>query len=70
MVPNLSFGLSSKNKGEKLRVGMIGVGLRGTNHLNNVLQRDDVLVTAICDVDPNRITIALEAIEKAGQKKT
>jgi len=69
MVPNLSFGLSNNNKGDKLRVGLIGVGLRGTNHLNNVLQREDVLVTAICDVDPNRISIALGKIEEAGQKK-
>jgi len=69
MVPNLSFGITNSIKGEKLRVGMIGVGLRGTNHLNNVLHRDDVLVTAICDIDPNRISIALDNIEKAGQKK-
>jgi predicted dehydrogenase len=45
------------------------VGLRGTNHLDNVLLRDDVLVTAICDIDPNRILIALDKIEKVGQKK-
>ena len=62
MVPNLTFGISNSIKGEKLKVGMIGVGLRGTNHLNNVLHRDDVLVTAICDIDPNRITIALDKI--------
>ena len=67
LAPSLTFG---KNKSaQKLKVGMIGVGLRGTNHLNNVLNRDDVLVTAICDIDPKRITIALDKIEKAGQKK-
>lgn len=71
MLPNMSFGLNSNvfGKDQKIRVGMIGVGLRGTNHLNNVLLRDDVLVTAICDIDPNRISIALDRIEKAGQKK-
>ena len=71
MLPNMSFGLNSNvfGKEQKIRVGMIGVGLRGTNHLNNVLLRDDVLVTAICDIDPNRISIALDRIEKAGQKK-
>lgn len=52
-----------------LRVGLIGVGLRGTNHLNNLLKRDDVTVTAICDIDPKRITIALEAIQNVGGKK-
>jgi len=65
--PNLSFG-ATKNK-QKLKVGMIGVGLRGTNHLNNVLNRDDVLVTAICDIDPKRIKLALNLIDKKGQDK-
>ena len=69
ILPNLSFAIGNSNKKDKLKVGMIGVGLRGTNHLNNVLLRDDVLVTAICDIDPRRITIALDHIEKAGEKK-
>ena len=69
LMPNLTFGYANGNNGEKLRIGMIGVGLRGTNHLDNVLLRNDVLVTAICDIDPNRVSIALDKIEKAGQKK-
>jgi len=69
LVPNLTFGITNGKNSEKLRVGMIGVGLRGTNHLNNVLLRDDVLVTAVCDIDPNRISIALDKINEAGQKK-
>jgi len=67
MAPSMSFGMAKNEK--KLRVGLIGVGLRGTNHLNNVLQRADVLVTAICDTDPNRIAIALQRAEKYGKKK-
>jgi len=68
-LPNLGFGLSGFKFEGQLKLGLIGVGLRGTNHLNNVLQRKDVLITAICDVDPKRVAIALEKIEKAGQKK-
>lgn len=67
IVPNFTFGTNMSK--EKLKVGLIGVGLRGTDHLNNLLHRDDVLVTAVCDIDPNRISIALDKIEKAGQKK-
>jgi predicted dehydrogenase len=67
VAPNITFAMESDSN--KLRVGMIGVGLRGTNHLNNVLNRNDVLVTAICDIDPRRISIALDIVEKAGQKK-
>ncbi|MGB7394786.1 MAG: Gfo/Idh/MocA family oxidoreductase [Pricia sp.] len=69
VAPGLAFGLSGKGANEKLNVGLIGVGLRGTNHLNNLLLRDDVNVTAICDVDDARIKIALDAIAEAGQKK-
>ncbi|WP_242202118.1 Gfo/Idh/MocA family protein [Aestuariivivens insulae] len=67
-LPNLTFGLSGSNA-EKLKLAFIGVGLRGTNHLNNALHRKDVEITAICDIDPNRISIALDKIEKAGHKK-
>ena len=67
ILPNLAFGVNPFK--EKLRVGLIGIGLRGTNHLNNLLQRDDVLITAICDVDPIRIDLNLKKIEEAGEKK-
>lgn len=69
MLPNVTFGISISMSKDKLRVGIIGVGLRGTNHLSNLLQRDDVLITAICDLDPSRISISLDKIEKAGQQK-
>ena len=66
LAPNLTFGF---NGPQKLKVGMIGVGLRGTNHLNNLLLRDDILITAICDIDPRRIDIATNLIKKSGNKK-
>jgi len=69
LAPQLSFASSSNSAKEKLNVGLIGVGLRGTNHLNNCLLRDDVNVVAICDIDERRLPIALEMIAKAGQKK-
>jgi predicted dehydrogenase len=69
MVPNVTFGSTKGLFDSKLRVGMIGVGLRGTNHLNNLMQRNDILVTAICDIDPKRISNALGIIEKSGKNK-
>lgn len=68
LAPSLSFGQSLYGD-QKLRLALIGVGLRGTNHLNNALQREDVLITAICDIDDRRNAIALEMIEKAGMAK-
>ncbi|MGY8885747.1 MAG: Gfo/Idh/MocA family protein [Flavobacteriales bacterium] len=69
IAPSLTFGNNSESSKDRLNVAFIGVGLRGTNHLNNVLLREDVNVVAICDIDERRNTIALEMIAKAGQKK-
>ncbi len=63
VLPHLAYSNSSNNQ-QKLKVGLIGVGLRGTNHLNNLLNRDDVLITAICDIDPNRIKIAQDILKE------
>jgi predicted dehydrogenase len=69
LTPQLSFGNTSRSSKTKLNIALIGVGLRGANHLNNLLLRDDVAVVAICDIDPSRISIAQEMIAKYGQKK-
>jgi len=60
-------GILTGGQKEKVRLGLIGVGLRGTNHLNNALQRDDTDIRAICDIDPERIRICRELISKAGR---
>ena len=69
LFPNVSFGNILGSYDQKLKLGFIGVGLRGTNHLNNALLRKDVEITTICDIDPNRINIALDNIKKAGYSK-
>jgi len=66
LAPSLSWGKGRRDE-DKLRLAFIGVGLRGTNHLSNALQRDDVLVTAICDIDDRRNAIALKMLEEAEQ---
>ena len=65
----LPFPVFGKSSGEKARIGFIGVGLRGRNHLNNLLQRDDVIIPAICDLDPEALGKAQAMIVKAGQQK-
>ncbi|WP_411030142.1 Gfo/Idh/MocA family protein [Spongiimicrobium sp. 3-5] len=67
--PNLTLANMGSSSKDKLNVGMIGVGLRGTNHLKNLLLRDDVVITAICDIDDARIKLSLDAISKAGKTK-
>jgi len=69
LAPNFTFGVSNSFMKENLKVGLIGVGLRGTNHLVNLLHRDDIEITAICDIDLNRISIALNKIKDKGKRK-
>ena len=66
--PYLTFG-NNKTKKEKLNIGLIGVGIRGTNHLNNLLSRVDCNIIAICDIDPKRISITQDLIIAKGRKK-
>jgi len=65
LMPKTTFGLTSSNNIDKLKIGLIGVGLRGTNHLENLLLRKDILITAICDIDNARMELALDTLQKA-----
>ncbi|NNK21352.1 MAG: Gfo/Idh/MocA family oxidoreductase, partial [Flavobacteriaceae bacterium] len=56
-----------QDKIEELKVGLIGVGLRGTNHLQNLILRNDVRVTALCDIDADRIALCRNLIKEAGK---
>lgn len=49
----------------KLTVGVIGVGMRGTGELRSLLNHDDVRVTALCDVNQQNITRARGFISTA-----
>ena len=51
----------------KVRLGFIGVGLRGQNHLEMAMYRSDVEIVAICDIDPKAIAIAKKMISDKGR---
>ncbi len=53
---------------DKVRVAMIGVGLRGQNHLELLLKREDVELVAICDINERMLSMAKEIITKSGKK--
>lgn len=61
--------LFSKDKDTKIRLGFIGVGLRGQNHLDLALKRTDTDVIAICDVQQRMIDMSLKLIADAGKPK-
>ncbi|MEO7767701.1 MAG: Gfo/Idh/MocA family oxidoreductase [Ferruginibacter sp.] len=52
----------------KLKMAIIGVGLRGQNHLDLVLRREDVELMAICDIDNRMLASSKEIIMKSGKK--
>ena len=63
--PTLIKGLFTEQT--KVRLGFIGVGLRGQNHLEMAMYRSDVEIVAICDIDPKAIAIANKMISDKGR---
>ena len=55
------------NEDKRIKVGVIGVGLRGQNHVDNLLRRKDVDIIAICDVDDEMLKRTLSLFSKAGK---
>lgn len=61
-------GLSKPQADKKVRLAFIGVGMRGRNHVEQSLFRDDVDITAICDIDSDAVARTLKLTQKAGRK--
>lgn len=54
ILPTGSLFASNKN----VKVGVIGTGLRGQDHIELLLKRNDTEIVAICDVDEGMLTMA------------
>ncbi len=67
VAPRLAFG--RKQADRKVNIAFIGVGGRGRSHLRNLLNRDDVFVPAICDIDPEAIQKSQNMLQKAGARQ-
>jgi len=61
--------LFAQDKTPKVRLGFIGVGLRGQNHLDLALRRNDVEVVALCDIQQVMMDRSLSMVQKAGKPK-
>src|SRR6187399_143629 len=53
----------------KVRLGFIGVGLRGQSHLELALRRADTEVVALCDIQQSMMDRSLKRIADAGKPK-
>ncbi len=52
-----------------VRMGFVGVGSRGIGMLRVALSTGLIRVTAVCDIDPERVARAQRFVEQAGQPK-
>ncbi len=68
LLPESLIGRSKMSPNDQLNIGIIGLGLRGTAHLKNLLLRDDVNIAALCDIDPNRLSITEKMISETARK--
>ena len=53
-------------KRDTLRVAIVGTGLRGRSMLGEWLGVDNVKITALCDVVPDKVELAKRAMQRAG----
>lgn len=63
------FAHASSGGRERVRLAMIGTGMRGQVLLKELVRRDDVEVVALCDIEPIMLNRALAMVEKAGKPK-
>ena len=64
----LPSGLLFGKNTDKIRLGYIGVGLRGRNHIGEGLLRSDVEIVAICDTQASSLKYCREQFVKAKKK--
>lgn len=67
VLPNIIFGKNQEEK--KVRLGFIGVGLRGRNHVEQALFRSDVEINAICDINQTELDKTLSLIKSKNRKE-
>lgn len=61
--------VTTANAATRIRIGVIGPGGMGMNHVKNLAKRDDVQIVSVCDVDQNRLEAAAAHVETATGKR-
>jgi predicted dehydrogenase len=62
-------GLSAGADAKPVRVGLVGTGNRGTDHIHELLKQDGVSIKALCDIDEARLARAQDLVAKSGQPR-
>jgi predicted dehydrogenase len=63
IVPSTVFGSAAPSN--RITMGMIGMGLQMGGHLRGMLDRSEVQILAVCDVDRYRLQSAKDSVESA-----
>ena len=58
----------TKNNASRVNIALIGTGLRGQNHLDMLLRREDVNLVAICDIDERMLSASRSMISRSGKR--
>ncbi|MFC4873197.1 Gfo/Idh/MocA family protein [Negadavirga shengliensis] len=66
ILPANAFAKSSSRK-QNIRLGFVGIGGRGSYHLDTALGIEGVEIPAICDINPKNLYRAKRWVEEAGQ---
>lgn len=53
----------------EVRIGMVGVGLQGASHVENLIRVPGTRITAVCDIVPEKAAGMQKLIVDAGQKE-
>ena len=67
LMPQSIKAMSSAKK-DKVRVGIIAVGLRGQLHLEEMLKRNDVEIIAMADPDKSMMAMAQKLVQRFNKK--
>jgi predicted dehydrogenase len=54
---------------DPVRIGYVGVGGMGTNHVSNLVRIPGAEIRAVCDIVPEKVVRAQEIVVKSGQQK-
>jgi len=58
--------IKRRTPSDAVRLAFIGTGLRGRDHVRFSLQRSDIAVVALCDIDPVALAQAVKLVTDAG----
>jgi predicted dehydrogenase len=51
----------------EIKIGFIGTGLRGRNHVSNILSHENVVCPAFCDIDPKAVELTQKIYADKGK---